>query len=166
MNIPIPTPRDFSFRRTALSHGWYDLPPFSFDRDGWTLVRVLDTGNGAPVTVKITATPHALNVSAARRLSQRAVTRIAGIKLTDEMTVTRWDPPRLLEVRHHKPPVLGDAWFEVVPDGAGARVEWVENLELPFGKAGELAGNVARAPVEWGLKKSLSTLRDLIEREG
>ena len=95
----------------------------------------------------------------------RAVTRIAGIKLTDEMTVTRWDPPRLLEVRHHKRPVLGDAWFEVVPDGAGARVEWVENLELPFGKAGELAGNVARAPVEWGLKKSLSTLRDLIERE-
>src|SRR5437868_2933045 len=76
MNISIPTPRDFSFRRTALSHGWYDLPPFSFDRDTWTLVRVLDTGNGAPVTAKITATPHALNVSVARRLSQRAVTRI------------------------------------------------------------------------------------------
>ncbi|HLW16044.1 MAG TPA: SRPBCC family protein, partial [Actinomycetota bacterium] len=47
----------------------------------------------------------------------RAVTRIAGIKLIDEMSVTRWEPPRLIVVRHHRKPVLGDAWFEVVPVG-------------------------------------------------
>ena len=85
---------------------------------------------------------------------------------TRAMTVTRWDPPRLLEVRHHKRPVLGDAWFEVVPDGAGARVEWVEDLELPFGRVGELVGSLARAPVEWGLRKSLVNLKSVIERAG
>ncbi|PYS90148.1 MAG: Fe-S cluster assembly protein HesB [Acidobacteria bacterium] len=90
MNIPIPTPRDFSFRRTALSHGWYDLPPFSFDRDTWTLTRVLDIDNGAPVTVKITATPHALNVHVARQPSQRTVARIVrdvrhALRLDDDM---------------------------------------------------------------------------------
>src|SRR5437868_5114072 len=90
MDISIPTPRDFNFKRTALSHGWYDLPPFSFDRDTWTLVRVLDTGNGAPVTVKITAAPHALNVLVARQLSQRAIARITRdvrhtLRLDDDM---------------------------------------------------------------------------------
>ena len=93
----------------------------------------------------------------------RAVTRIAGIKLVDEMSVTRWEPPRLIEVRHHRKPVLGDAWFEVVPVDGGSQVEWVEDLELPFGRLGELGGSVMRAPVEWGLRKSLRRLRVLIE---
>ena len=90
MNISVPTPRDFNFKRTALSHGWYDLPPFAFDRDTWTLVRVLDTGNGAPITVKINATPHALNVHVPHRLSQRAVARVIRdvrhvLRLDDDM---------------------------------------------------------------------------------
>ena len=93
----------------------------------------------------------------------RALTRIAGIKLIDEMSVTKWEPPRLIEVRHHRKPVLGDAWFEVVPVDGGAQVEWVEDLELPFGKLGEIAGSVARAPVEWGLRKSLRKLKRLVE---
>lgn len=90
MDISIPTPRDFNFKRTALSHGWYDLPPFSFDRTTWTLTRVLDTGDSTPVTVKITAAPHALNISVAGRLSQRAVARITRgvrhvLRLDDDM---------------------------------------------------------------------------------
>ena len=93
----------------------------------------------------------------------RAVTRIAGLKLIDEMSVTRWEPPRLIEVRHHRKPVLGDAWFEVVPVDGGAQVEWVEDLELPFGRLGELGGSVLRAPVEWGLRKSLIKLKRLVE---
>jgi len=93
----------------------------------------------------------------------RAVTRIAGIKLIDEMSVTRWEPPHLIEVRHHRKPVLGDAWFEVVPVGSSSQVEWVEDLELPFGRLGELGGSVLRAPVEWGLRKSLTKLKGLVE---
>lgn len=93
----------------------------------------------------------------------RAVTRIAGIKLIDEMTVTRWEPPRLIEVRHNRRPMLGDAWFEVVPVPGGSQLEWVEDLELPFGRLGELAGSVVRAQVEWGLGKSLTKLKLLVE---
>jgi len=93
----------------------------------------------------------------------RAVTRIAGLRLVDEMSVTRWEPPHVIEVRHHRKPVLGDAWFEVVPVDSGSQVEWVEDLELPFGRLGDLAGSVVRMPVEWGLGKSLLRLRDLIE---
>jgi hypothetical protein len=93
----------------------------------------------------------------------RAVTRIAGITLIDEMSVTRWEPPRLIQVQHHRKPVLGDAWFEVVPIDGASQVEWVEDLELPFGRLGELGGSVLRAPVEWGLRKSLTKLKRLVE---
>ena len=93
----------------------------------------------------------------------RAVTRIAGIKLVDEMTVTRWDPPWLITVHHHRKPLLGDAWFEIVPVGGASSVEWVEDLELPFGALGELAGAVLRAPVEWSLRRSLRKLKRLVE---
>jgi Polyketide cyclase / dehydrase and lipid transport len=96
----------------------------------------------------------------------RATTKIAGITLIDEMTVTRWEPPRLIQVEHHRKPVLGDAWFEIVPIDAGVQVEWVEDLELPFGRLGELGGSMVRAPVEWGLRTSLKRLRALIERAG
>ena len=90
MNISIPTLRDFNFKRTALSHGWYDLLPFAFDQDTWTLTRVLDAGNGAPVMVKITATPQALNVQVARKLSARAAARVVrdvrhALRLDDDM---------------------------------------------------------------------------------
>src|SRR2546423_15249432 len=90
MNISISTPRDFNFKRTALSHGWYDLPPFAFDPDTWTLTRVLDTGSGAPINAKITATPRALNVHVARQLSARAAVRVIRdvrhvLRLDDDM---------------------------------------------------------------------------------
>ena len=93
----------------------------------------------------------------------RATTKIAGISLIDEMTVSRWEPPRLIEVRHNRKPLLGDAWFEVVPVDGGAYVDWVEDLELPLGRLGEFGGSVLRAPVEWGLRKSLRKLKQLVE---
>jgi 3-methyladenine DNA glycosylase/8-oxoguanine DNA glycosylase len=38
--LTIRTPSDFNFRRTALSHGWYDLPPFRYDKGSGTLERI------------------------------------------------------------------------------------------------------------------------------
>lgn len=93
----------------------------------------------------------------------RAVTRICGIKLVDEMTVTRWEPPRLIYVQHHRKPLLGDAWFEIVPVDGASSVEWVEDLQLPFGTLGELAGAALRTPVEWSLRRSLMKLKRLVE---
>lgn len=46
--LSIATPDDFDFWRTAYSHGWCDLPPFSFDPGRQTLDRLL-TLNGRTV---------------------------------------------------------------------------------------------------------------------
>lgn len=83
MEISIATPQDFSFKRTALSHGWNNLLPFEFNQDTWTFTCVLDIGeNQPPVTVNISSVKQALIVNIPRRLGQRA-----------EVTVTR-------DVRH------------------------------------------------------------------
>jgi N-glycosylase/DNA lyase len=77
MEISINTPRNFNFKRTVLSHGWYDLLPFEFDQERWSLVRVLDVDLKEPVSVEITATKRELKIVAnAKSLSQRAVEKI------------------------------------------------------------------------------------------
>ena len=73
MKITIPTPRDFNFRRTVMSHGWCALLPFEFDKTTWTLVRVLDIGEAAPVTVKISPAKRSLALEPSRRLKKKAV---------------------------------------------------------------------------------------------
>ena len=77
MEITIPTAPGFSFRRTVLSHGWCALRPFEFDNTNWTVVRVLDCGETAPVTVKISAEKKGLAISTSRRLKKRAAEMIA-----------------------------------------------------------------------------------------
>jgi uncharacterized protein YndB with AHSA1/START domain len=93
----------------------------------------------------------------------RAVTRIAGIALTDVMTVTGWDPGRRLEVFHEGRPIHGVAWFALTPHEDGTRFEWVEDLTPPLGRLGEIGGRVLRAPIEAVLRKSLMKLRRLAE---
>ena len=94
----------------------------------------------------------------------RAITRIAGIALTDVMVVTRWEPPLLVEVQHVGRPIRGLAWFELTPDGRGTRFEWAEELDPPLGPLGELGGVVLRSPIERVLRKSLVKLRAVCER--
>jgi 3-methyladenine DNA glycosylase/8-oxoguanine DNA glycosylase len=55
MQITIRPPRNFNFKRTVLSHGWYALLPFEFDEKTWTLTRVLETKAGPPVTVRLSS---------------------------------------------------------------------------------------------------------------
>lgn len=75
MQITIPTPRDFNFRRTVMSHGWCVLPPFEFDKSSWTLIRVLE-GEAAPVTVQISSMNGGLAVKTRRRPGARALKTI------------------------------------------------------------------------------------------
>ena len=96
----------------------------------------------------------------------RAITRIAGISLTDVMTVTAWEPGRLLEVFHEGKPIHGRAWFALAPHDDGTRFEWVEDLVPPLGRLGELGGRVLRAPIEAVLRKSMHKLRALAESRG
>lgn len=76
MQITIPTPRTFSYKRTVISHGWCALPPFSFDQDNWTLTRVLDLGNSSPVTITLTGTRRALRMNLPSRTGKAAAERV------------------------------------------------------------------------------------------
>src|SRR5437016_4408462 len=76
MEITIKTPRDFNFRRTVLSHGWCALQPFEFDEKSWKLIRVLDFGQGAPVTVEISSKNRAIKINTSRRVGKKAASGI------------------------------------------------------------------------------------------
>jgi carbon monoxide dehydrogenase subunit G len=94
----------------------------------------------------------------------RAVTKIAGVPITDVMTVLVWDAPRRLEVEHEGWPIKGPAWFQLSTDAGGTRFDWIEDLDPPLGFLGELGGRVLRAPIERVLRKSLMKLKDLAEQ--
>ena len=76
MEISIATPREFSFKRTVISHGWCELLPFQIDREKWLLTRTLDLKDAKPVTISITATRRALLINTSRRLSQTATKKV------------------------------------------------------------------------------------------
>ncbi|MEK7251231.1 MAG: hypothetical protein AAB209_12500 [Bacteroidota bacterium] len=53
--LNIPTPTNFNFWRTAYSHGWADLPPFSYNPDTEELSRVLTVDSGTVVSTVLKA---------------------------------------------------------------------------------------------------------------
>jgi len=90
MDISVAIPREFSFKRTVISHGWCELLPFQIDRKKWKLIRTLDLPEGKPVTVTITAGRRALQIKASRRLSQAATRKVITavrhmLRLDDDM---------------------------------------------------------------------------------
>jgi len=76
MEIRITTPRNFSFQRTVISHGWCELLPFEVDRDNWQLTRVIELGERAPVTVIMTATRRFVRLSTSRSLGKAEVKEV------------------------------------------------------------------------------------------
>src|SRR5262245_12733575 len=76
METTIPTPANFNFRRTVLSHGWCVLPPFEFDRETWTLTRVVDC-EPSPVTATVSSARDALVIKTSPRLTKRTRDKIS-----------------------------------------------------------------------------------------
>jgi len=93
----------------------------------------------------------------------RAVTRIAGLPLVDEMEVVGWDEGRRIEVEHHRWPIRGRAWFTLEPSESGTRFEWGEDLHPPLGPLGEAGGRMLRRPIERVLRRSAAKLKALAE---
>lgn len=77
MEILVPVPPGFSFKRTVLSHGWSGLLPFALDEQKWSLRRVLALLGARPVTVIVTEAPGALSVTVSRALGPRAAASVA-----------------------------------------------------------------------------------------
>lgn len=76
MQVTIRTPTDFNYHRTVLSHGWYALLPFEFDREQWKLKRVIDLDRGKPVTVEVSTRKEALKILVSREVNERAAQKI------------------------------------------------------------------------------------------
>ena len=87
MEITIPTPKNFSFKRTVISHGWCELLPFSLDQANWILTRVMDLGDKPPVTVTMTSGKDHVAVNASRRLGKTEAARV----LRDARHILRLD---------------------------------------------------------------------------
>jgi 3-methyladenine DNA glycosylase/8-oxoguanine DNA glycosylase len=90
MEISISTPREFSFKRTVISHGWCQLLPFKFEEENWRLTRTLDLKQAKPVTITISATKRAIRVNSPRQLSESAARKVANdvrhmLRLDDNM---------------------------------------------------------------------------------
>jgi N-glycosylase/DNA lyase len=73
MEISIAGPRNFSFRRTVASHGWYGLLPFEFNEAEWKLIRVLHPAGSHPLTAVITGANDSLQVSLKGRPAKRVI---------------------------------------------------------------------------------------------
>jgi 3-methyladenine DNA glycosylase/8-oxoguanine DNA glycosylase len=91
MEFSILTPSGFSFKRTVLSHGWYNLPPFDLDREQWILSRVLNVGSAQPITVRISSGKGLVKATASRALGKRAAEQVKRdvrhmLRLDDEMS--------------------------------------------------------------------------------
>ncbi|HKB66819.1 MAG TPA: hypothetical protein VKC61_13265 [Pyrinomonadaceae bacterium] len=76
MEITFATPREFSFKRTVISHGWCQLLPFKIDDEKWQLTRTLDLADASPVTVTISGTKRAVVIKTSRRLNQTATKKV------------------------------------------------------------------------------------------
>lgn len=87
MEIRIPTSRNFSFKRTVISHGWYGLLPFELNRENWQLTRVIDLPSKAPVTLTISGTQRFVRVETSRRVGKTEAAKI----LTDCRHILRLD---------------------------------------------------------------------------
>jgi carbon monoxide dehydrogenase subunit G len=82
-------------------------------------------------------------------------TGIGPLGFTDTMVITRWEPPRRCVVHHTGWLVRGDGIFEVAVAGTGSEFTWTEQLQLPLGTAGGLAGLMIRPLLKWGMGMSL-----------
>jgi 3-methyladenine DNA glycosylase/8-oxoguanine DNA glycosylase len=75
MLIKIPTPRNFRFKRTIVSHGWYGLLPFAIDSKNWTLTRVIDL-EPKPVTVVMSGRRGHVQVITSRPLTNTQTAKV------------------------------------------------------------------------------------------
>jgi 3-methyladenine DNA glycosylase/8-oxoguanine DNA glycosylase len=84
--IQIPTPPDFAFDRTVRSHGWFDLPPFAYDREAGVLrFAYVDVDAGKVVSVAVRAGRRALVVGAS---SARAAAVVRSVFRLDQDLAT------------------------------------------------------------------------------
>jgi len=68
------TPKNFDYKRTVWSHGWYQLLPFEFDKESWTLGTVINCPS--PVFIKINEAENGLKIEIEENVGIEGETKI------------------------------------------------------------------------------------------
>ncbi len=105
-------------------------------------------------------------MTTARQVGPGALEAYTGVRpfgFLDTMTITRWEPPRLVLVDHTGALVRGRGAIRVTPAGAGSRVVWAEELAPPFGVLGRALWPLVAPVVSALARHSLRRLARLAE---
>jgi uncharacterized membrane protein len=94
-----------------------------------------------------------------------ATIRIAGITTRDPIRVTRWEPPRILEIEHLGW-VRGTGSIELSPGEAGTVMVWREEYVPPWGILGRLGMLAVRGRLRGIFRRDADELRRLVEEQG
>jgi uncharacterized protein YndB with AHSA1/START domain len=96
-----------------------------------------------------------------------ATVRIAGISTRDQIRVTRWEPPTVLEIAHLGW-VKGTGRMELSSAGTGSDLRWRETLIPPWGALGRLGMRAVLPLMRRVFRRDLDRLKRLVEapREG
>jgi len=125
----------------------------------WGALTDWEGQSGWMIATTVTADPGGHRVG--ERLT--AVTGVAGVGFSDRMEVTRWDPPRRVDMVHLGRVVRGTGIFAVEPAPGGAWCVWVEDLDLPLGSLGRLGFALLRPAFQLMLHRSLRRLARQVE---
>jgi N-glycosylase/DNA lyase len=79
------TPKNFDYKRTVWSHGWYQLLPFEFDKESWTLGTVIVSDK--PIFVEINEAENSLKIEVNENLNEIQKSKI----LKDIRHIFRFD---------------------------------------------------------------------------
>lgn len=98
-------------------------------------------------------------------VTAEATISIMGISTTDPVEVTRWEPPRVLEIEHQGW-VSGKGLMQCVPEWSGTRLLWTETLIPPLWILGAVGIRVFKPMMRKIFEHDLSLLKALVEAEG
>jgi len=87
-----------------------------------------------------------------------AFTGVLGVGFLDTMVVSEYDPPHRWVTAKDGDLLRGVGIMQVEPLPNGSRVTWANELELPFGIAGQLGWLIARPIAQFVLGVSLRRL--------
>lgn len=91
-------------------------------------------------------------------------TKVGPFRLTDKMTITRWEDAVAMGVRHVGL-VQGEGEFVLTPvDDGHTRFTWTEELHFPWWMAGRLGAGAGAPVLKRIWVKNLANLKALVER--